>query len=188
MSSTLAGLQQAFAERLLKRLIADFEQLKSAFKDPKQYIANYCDDLRYRIELETSYTEMKSRINPSEKLTQTHREIMNQVRLFEKECQCKLCANDIFDTDYIRATQGRINEIENKLNSIFNSAEIPPLEYLEFQVESCLDNIHEKIFIKRGLVFLTSRELSNVDEKDWYVILVVFKDEFVSHYLYTEKR
>ena len=174
--------KQGDAKLLLEKLRVDLKQLKIAFNNPKLYIANYCDELRNCIDLATLETEMKliSMNDLTEKFTESQNEMINQTKLFENECQHKFLENEIFDTDYMTNTQGRIDEIENKIENIANLKDNPQSDfmdfliesssnitrqflYIEFLIESCFDNIHEKIFIKKGLVFLSSSQLGFVD-------------------------
>ena len=184
------GPKQEDAKLLLEKLRVDFEQLKIAFKNPKLYIANYCDELRNCIDLATLETEMKliSMNNRTNEFTQSQNEMINQTKSFEDECQRKLLEKDIFDTDYISTTKERIDEIENKIENIDNSIDIPGLDYLEFLIESCIDDIHAKIFIKKGLVFLSSSQLdSEYKEKPFNKLLIV-KDLFIRHNVFVQKR
>ena len=101
-------------------LKSELNELKCAFKNPRIYIANYCDTLRNQIDLAMTEQEMnliKDEIT-KDKILQSHDILIYKIKTFENECQNQLFDSNIRDINSDNKILKEIIEIEKKLNII----------------------------------------------------------------------
>ena len=148
----------------------ELSELKCAFYNPRIYIANYRDSLRNRIDL--SMTEQAINLAKDEistdKVRQSHNMMADQIRSFENECQNQFLDNKIRD---LKSNKNILEEIidieikiENYIDTNHNEEDRNQINDIMVHIESCLFDIHEKIF-KKGFLFLTSNILENIKEE-----------------------
>ena len=164
-----------------------YEVIKTALNNPRLYVSIYCDEIRNRIDLDT--IEIEKKLVPESKLTEelfsSQEAMINQVKVFEKDCLSELGkkgTNDLFNGGEI---QNMVNAIEQKTDAITDSMDISIYDDVNRLMENFITHIQEKVFIKEGLVFMSSKELDFLEEaQDQYNILVIVKDIFVCHNLF----
>ena len=158
---------------LFDMLRSEFEELKSSIDNPRVYVSNYCDELRKRIDLAMIEMEMKpiAENKSREKLLLTQETMINETKIFEKDCYNELINKRINYQNEMNQFQNMITEIEQKIKRISDSMDISVLNDVNILNENCIANMKEKIFIKRGLVFMSSNELYSAEEvKDQFHI------------------
>ena len=81
-----------------------------------------------------------------------------------------------------------INVIDQKTEIITDSMDISIYDGINRLMENFIAHIQGKIFINEGLVFVSSKELDFINEaQDQYNLLVIVKDIFVCHDLFSSK-
>ena len=178
------------AKLLFDKRRSDYEVIKTALNNPRLYVSIYCDEIRNRIDLDT--IEIEKKLVPESKLTEelfSSQEVMiTQIKKFEKDCLTDLeekRENYLSNMDDIK---NMINVIEQQTETITDSMDIYLYDDINRLIENFINHIQEKIFIKEGLVFMSSKDLdSSEEEQDQYNILVIVKNIFVCHDLFCNK-
>ena len=179
--------RKANSKVLFDKLRSDYELIKTTLNNPRVYVSMYCDELRNRIDLATIELENKlvSKSKLTEELFSSQEAMINQIKMFEKDCLCELVkkvTKDHMDSDDV---QNMINEINQKTKMLTDSMDISIYDDVNRLMENFITHIQEKVFIKEGLVFMSSKELDFLEEaQDQYNILVIVKDIFVCHNLF----
>ena len=153
-------------------LKSELSQLKCAFNNPRIYIANYCDTLRNKIDLAMTEQEINLAVDEisMDRVRQSHDMMTDRIRSFENECQNKLYMDN--KICYINSDNHILEEIieiekkiENYIELNHKEEDIKNINDIMRHIESCLFNVHEKIFIKKGYLFLTSSDLEILKER-----------------------
>ena len=75
-----------------KTIKSELNELKCALNNPRIYIANYCDTLRNRIDLDMTEQaiNLKKDEITTDKIRKSHDMMIDKIRSFENECQNQL--------------------------------------------------------------------------------------------------
>ena len=183
--------RKANSKLLFDKRRSDYQVIKTALNNPRLYISIYCDEIRNRIDLATIELEKKlvSESKLTEEIFSSQEAMINQVKMFEKDCLSELGkkgTNDLIIGDEI---QNMINAIEQKTDAITDSMDISAYDDINRLMENFIYHVQEMIFIKEGLVFMSSEEMGEIYEeaRDQYNKLFIVKDIFVSHDLISDE-
>ena len=108
----------------------------------------------------------------TEKVRLSHDMMIYKIKSFENECQNQLLDSKIREINSDNNILEEIIEIEKKIedyiDSNHNDEDREQINDIMLHIESCLSKIHEKIFIKKGFLFLTSSNLEFLKERmEW---------------------
>ena len=175
------------ADRTLR---SDYEVIKKTLNNPRLYVSFYCDQLRNRIDLATIELENKlvAESKSTEELYSSHEQIINQVKIFEQECQSELAKEGNNDLIFTDDAQNMINVIEQRTKEIADSKEISLYEDVNRLMEDFIIHIQRKVFLNKGLVFISFDELDSIVTTQAKTNkLVILKDIFVHHGLFSKE-
>ena len=145
--------------------------------------------MRNRIDLATLELEKKlvAESKLTEELFSSQEQMINQVKIFEQECQSELAKEGNDDLIFTDDAQKKINVIEQRTKEITDSKETSLCEDVNILIEDFITHIQRKIFLNKGLVFISFEELDTLGVQYPLNTLVILKDIFVHHGLFSKE-
>lgn len=153
----------------------DLKELKSAFENPRLYLARHFEELCNQIDIKC-HLYIEANPNLVKEIIDQQAEMINQVKLFETECLNQLANNRLNEqlSGYIRQ---EIKRIEADL-----VAGLTDKDKLRQVLDDAMYEIQQVLFAQKTLVYLD-------DDKIEYPVfkvspigsIIIVEDEFISH-------
>lgn len=153
----------------------DLKELKSAFENPRLYLASYFEELCNQIDIKC-HLFIEANPNLVNEIIEQQAEMINQVKVFETDCLNQQSKSRLSEqlSGLIRQ---EIKRIERDLAS--GSADKDKLRQM---LDDALYEIQQALFSNRTLVYLEDDKIeSPVFNVSPIGSIIIVEDEFISH-------